>query len=494
MLKKMLFGALIALLAFSVIACESTTTSTTATSGSLPTNEIDAVKDETIYLEAATDGTVERAVAVVRLENVVSGLYVDHGIFTAAEDLSGSATILVEAGRLLVPVLSQRVEHYYRAELGEGYASPFLISLSYFKDTLETDPGAVSVESTDHAIVIHVEANPDASEAFRTGYVCALQITLKSDVVQAPDVTGGLVVLAGGNYLISLTALPGSIGDYRIEYLGTGFGIVSIQATFTRFTPAFLGSELSGFATSMPELTEGIAALAVGTAELHQGLFDLSDAVHTLSTGSADLTDGIGQLHDGLVSAALGAHATADALETLADTAAILASGEADLAAAYAGLMLQVLDVQATFSALHPGDMDLLTKLATLSGTAGAIESALSDHLDGMEAFADGLLDLSNQYALFAAGLDALVLAALDLQDGSAGISDALTSIDAALAAMPEGVLAMNAALTTISDGFDDAATALSFLFLEQTDPVSFTSPDNPTPRSVQFIYVVTGF
>lgn len=334
MLRKLLIGTLSVLFALSLSSCTAATTSTTHTTFVQPTNEIAAVKDETIYLEAGTDGTVERVVEIVRLENVVSGLYVDEGNFRVAEDLSGSATILVETGRLLVPVMSERTEHYYRAELGEGYKPPFLITFEYLRDAVSVDPSTRWNSSADHAIVIHVEANPEATEAFRSGYVCALQITIESDVVEAPEIDGGLVVLAGGSYLISLTSLPGSTGDYRVEYRGTDFGIASIQATFTRFTPAFLGSGLSGFASAMPEMTGGIADLADGTADLHQGLLNLSDAAHSLSSGSAGLSDGIVELHDGLVAVALGAHATADALDTLADTAALLAAGEADLAAA----------------------------------------------------------------------------------------------------------------------------------------------------------------
>ncbi len=488
--KKIGIFALFVLLGLSLFACDvqSTTPTTTTSAAAIPTNEIAAAKDETIYIEANPDGSVSSMVAVNRLAKVERGLYVDRGRFVDALDLSGASTILIQDDRLLLPILEDQEEYYYRATLANGYEAPFVVSVQYLVDGVEALHTDIQSAMKSHAIRIHVEANALAEEAFRTGYLCALQVSLQSGGIQSLEANGGLVVLAGGQYQISLSVLPGSTADFEITYEAVEFGIQSIQGTFTRFDPSFLGSELSGMAASMPLLVEGIDQLALGTDQLRQGLTELSIAVNALSLGSSDLNDGILQLKNGLIVAANAARQTESALITLAQTAAALAQGEDGIVQAYEGLLTQILDVQTTFSALHSDDMALLTKLATMAGTAQAIESALNDHLDGMTAFVEGLTQLSVGYGAFADGLDDLVAAATMLEGGASDLSSGLSLVDQAMSLLPDQVNELTLALSAISEGFDGALDSITVLFLEQNDRSSFVSSQNPNPLSTQFI------
>jgi X-X-X-Leu-X-X-Gly heptad repeat protein len=492
MLKKATLILFAAIAVFAATACDEATTALTTAVTTLPSNEIAAVKDETIYLEASSSGAVTDMVVVSRLADVETGLYVDKGAFRTAENLSGTASILIGDDALLVPVLADAEEHYYRATLENGYEPPFLISLEYLLDGTVSEPSAAG--GSEHAIHLEVTSNPDAADGFRDVFLCMVQISIASTGIDTPTADGGLVILSGGDYVVTFTVLPGKNGTFEVLWSGDAFGIDAIQATYTRFTSAFLGDSLSGFADQIPTLTAGFTQLADGTGALRDGLSQLATATHALSAGAADLSSGLVLVASGLEDAADAAEETASSLALLSGAASALEQGESDIADAYANLLLVVADVQATFSALHSDDVALLTKLATLAGTASAIDDALSQHLAGMSDFSDNVAALAAGYAAFASGLRSLADAATGLASGSEDVSTGLASLDEALALLPDQIAAMNAALVLLSDGFTGSADELAFLFADSGASVSFTSADNPAPRSVQFIYTVSGF
>jgi hypothetical protein len=489
MTKKFGSMALLIVCLCALMACGQTnTTTTTTTTGVIPTNEIAAVKDETIYIETNPDGSVESMITVNRLIQASRGLYIDYGRYDSAANLSGTSTILIQDDRLLLPVLEDKDEYFYRATLANGYEAPFLLSIQYLVDGVATVHTVRQDIRKQHTILIRVEVNPNAEETFQSGYLCALQVTLKSQLIRSLNATGGLVVLAGGNTQISLSVLPGSSAEFRIEYEAMEFGISSIQGTITRFDPSFMGSELLGMASSMPLLTEGIRQLALGTEELRQGLAELSDAMHDLSMGSSDLVGGIAQLKAGLLAAANAARQTENALSIMAQSAETLRQGEAGILQAYEGLLLQILDVQATFSVLHSDDLILLTKLAAMTATAQAIQSALEDHFHGMTDFTNGLAIIVGGFGTFADGLDEIVLTISMLESGAEDLSEGLSQLDQALRPLPANVNTVTSALNAIATELESAFSSLSLLFEDTSEWTSYVGEENVSPHSVQFV------
>ncbi|HRY78696.1 MAG TPA: hypothetical protein P5154_08030, partial [Candidatus Izemoplasmatales bacterium] len=162
--------------------------------------------------------------------------------------------------------------------------------------------------------------------------------------------------------------------------------------------------------------------------------------------------------------------------------------------AGYDGLMDAVNDVYGTFAALHSDDVDLMTKLVTLSQTAAAIESALETYVGGVNDCADGLASLSEAMNQWVDALETADAALRTLAESENELSAGLGEVATALAGVPDALQTMIDAQSTIIEDLTASLDPLVFLFAEAQPLPSFTSSANPTPNSVQFIYSVGGF
>ncbi|MFH0993851.1 MAG: hypothetical protein V1761_05840, partial [bacterium] len=295
-MKKILFISLSALfLLVTLSGCGLTTTgaTTTTTTGSTPTEEVAAIKDETVYLTADATGAIHKMIVINRLVAVEPGIYVDRGRFTAAFGLSGDEPVTIGETDLRLMIDTHYDEYYYRAELGAGYTAPFQIDVVYEMDGEAVDVDQIVGTAGTVTIRMTVSVNPDAEAYFRENYLCNLQLKLDSGqnrIVQAP---GGTTVLAIGIYTIAFMVLPGATKTFAVTVDSDAFGIAGIEASFTRFDPAMLGDDFSTFGTAMIELSAGLEAMQSGQIDLADGLDEILTAVAALQAGSANLTEGL---------------------------------------------------------------------------------------------------------------------------------------------------------------------------------------------------------
>ena len=479
----------------SLTACQETTLPVaTTTQEPLPTNEIHPFLDQTIYLQADLYGAVESLIAVSRIKADAPGLYVEYGAFLAAENLSGTHPILVETDRLIVPVLSASEEHYYRSTLSETYEPPVLFEFAYHKSGEAIDPINERGSSGTYALTLHVSPNPDADPVFQSGFVTSMQVTIGAEGSTIIDSSGGMVVMTGGSYTVSFMTLPGMTQDYVLSWETTRFAITSVQAILTPFDPAMLGEDLSGMADGIGVLQTGLTSLHAGMASVREGLVSIGTAVHDLQTGLASASTGLDQL-------AIYLEQFADALDEFHDnfmmihtTMATLQTSGESLLLGYSGLMASIEEVVTTFSALHSDDMDLMTTLMTLSQTATAIQDALTTYISGVDQTASGIAQL-------ATGLDTLTLSIRSLATSLTDLADGVDTIDAGLVALEIGFVDIISAYDVLLEahseivgGLNESMDAIGFLLDDPITLSSFTSPDNPIPEQLQFIFSIPVF
>ena len=493
-MKKGLMVILSFLALLTIWGCGATTTTTTTTSslelldrGTVPT-------DQTVYIEAGTDGTIGTMIVVSRIPRAIRGTYCEYGRFTASQNLTGSQPIEMETGQLFIPVSTDGADFYYRTTLADGYEPPFLLTFKYRKDGVLIDPAIEKGNDGHYTVEIEVTANPEAEDGFLDRFMCQVQVAVPATGTQITGTMGGTVVLAGGTYTIGFMTLPGTSATYSLTLDTDAFSIRSIQATFTPFNPEVLGEDLSGIGTGLQTLLEGLIELRDGQTQLKDGLETLSSTLALLSAGSWEATEGLDQL-------ALGLGELTDSAGLLSDNLALIAAGANQLKtsgvsvlAGYDGLMSAVNDVYGTFAPLHSDDVELMTKLITLTQTATAIESALETYVDGVNDCADGLASLSVAMNQWIAALETAEAALRTLAESENELSAGLEEVAMALTGIPESLQAMIDAQTTIISNLSASLNPLAFLLTEAQPLWSFTSSANPTPNSVQFIYSVSGF
>jgi hypothetical protein len=249
-MKRVILCGVIILTCWAFWGCDTTSTTTVSTTSLILLDRGTVAQDETIYIEAGTDGNAETMILVSRIPQATRGTYDQYGSFTAAQNLSGREPLLVENGQLRIPVASEGTDFYYRATLAEGYEPPFLLAFTYRKNGMVIDPADEKGNAGLFSIEIRVRPNPAATAEFRNRFLCQLQVTVPAAGTTITEAAGGTVVLTGGSFTTGFMTLPGSSATYSLSWETTDFSIRSIQATFTPFSPEVLGSDLSGFGTS----------------------------------------------------------------------------------------------------------------------------------------------------------------------------------------------------------------------------------------------------
>jgi uncharacterized phage infection (PIP) family protein YhgE len=178
----------------------------------------------------------------------------------------------------------------------------------------------------------------------------------------------------------------------------------------------------------------------------------------------------------------------------IATAADQLKTGGASLLEGYGGLMNSVNDVVGTFSALHPDDVGLQTKLLILSQTAQAMESALAEYVEGVSGVAEGIAALSIGMQSLVEALTSVETSLSVLVNEENNIASGLTELNLAWTQLPVAIQTMIEAQNQIIAGLNASMENLGFLFSEPSPLVSFVSSANPTPNSVQFVYSIRGF
>ncbi|MFA5036288.1 MAG: hypothetical protein WC479_03845 [Candidatus Izemoplasmatales bacterium] len=494
MIKKLLLSLLLLFTVTGLFACDSTTSTTTATPVVIPSDSHQATVDETIYINADATGEIESLVVVSRIKNALPGYYTEYGDFLSAQNLSGSESILVGSDRLEIPIAEACDDFYYRTQLSPEYEVPFLLTFNYEKNGLPIDPIVQTGEAGNYDIEITVTSNPNADLGFVNQFMCYLQLSLDADKTSFPTVSGGSVVLAGGTYTIAFMTLPGASAVYTLSVETTSFSISSIQASFTRFDPSILGDQLADFGENMSTLITGLTAIRDGQITMKAGLTEMHTAIAVLSAGSSELSDGLDAILTGISQMADAATTLASNLAVLSQATDQLATSGSTLTAGYANLMIAVNDVVSTFSSLHADDVALLTKLMTLSQTAAAIETALGTYVGGVSSCAENLALLSAGMNQLATSLTTIKTTLIDINSGASDVSIGLAALTSALAGLPDSIEVMINAQTLIIDNLTDSLSEMQFLFNQPETLISYTSPDNPSPNSIQFVYTIPAF
>ena len=191
------------------------------------------------------------------------------------------------------------------------------------------------------------------------------------------------------------------------------------------------------------ELVNGIHQLADGAAQLKSGADSLSAGADSLKAGTSQLAAGAGTLKNGTAELASGAGKLNDGTEQLADGAASLKDGTAQLADGTADLKNGTAQLSAGSTQLQTGAAQLSDGLNTLTQNSDALN-------DGAKQVFDTLLSTANTQ-IKAAGLDVPALTVDNYADTLTGVIASLDSeavYQTALTQVTEGVEAKRGYIT----------------------------------------------
>lgn len=456
----------------------------------MPLMEIKAPKDETVYVNLDIDGDVKLINVVNHLENVEQGYLKDFGYFTDAINLTNKEKLVVEEDYAKIPIINDYEHFYYQTNLGRGYQLPFNIETSFFYNGREVDPKSIVGKSGKIDLVINVISNDKADKYFLDNYLCQIQLVLPLDQNKLLTSEKATKVLVGRSLNIAYMVLPRQSDSFTLSFETNRFEYQGLTATFSAFDiNSMLGFDISLIPEYVNQLLGGMEQMRDGQVMLKDGLVELFDGFAMLSEGMNEIANGNTTLTNEAKAYFDGVNEISQNLDLLSNGLSQLASNGGSLDGGYQ----QILTGLNTF-------FDLINPLLNLNPTyreqIELLRSGLNDFGTGLNQYVEGVNMIATNLALLNDGMKTLAQNSSLLHDGMIQISEGNELLANSMLTIVNETSIIPSELDLMIDGQNQLIEAISEATKMIEDLpigsdetiVSFTSPNNLHPRSVQFI------
>ena len=440
------------------------------------------VKDETVYVLAGADGTVQKIIVSDWIQNALGSASIDDvSELTGIENVKGNETFTLGGGSSCVWD-AKGGDIYYQGSIDKEL--PVSMSVSYTLDGQPVTPEQLAGKSG--KVTIHFDyinnqyemVNIDGKqEKIYVPFAMLTGLLLDNDVFTNVSVSNGKLMNDGDRTIVAGLAFPGlqdSLGldrdtldlpdyveitadvqDFALETTvtvaangifdelageadGSFDGLDDLQEDMNKLTDAMeqlldgssrLYDGLCTLLTSSEELVSGIDRLAAGAAQLKQGADSLDAGASQLQAGAAALTQGLNALTANNDTLTAGA---AQVFQTLLTTA---------------NAQLQAAGVQAPELTVE-NYAQVLEGVIAAAGESPAAQqvAALKGSLDSYNGFYQGL-------AAYTAGVAQSAAGAGELDQGINALKDGADSLSAGAAQLYGGILTMKDSAPALIDG-----------------------------------------
>lgn len=447
----------------------------------------DNSKDETVYVIAGADGSVQKIIVSDWIKNTLgSNTISDKSELTDIENVKGdeSYTLGNDNARIWD---AQGKDIYYRGNIEKEL--PVGLSVTYKLDGKTVSPTELAGKSGKVTIRFdysnrqyeYVEIDGQKEKIY-VPFAMLTGILLDNDVFTNVEVTNGKLINDGSRTAVIGIAFPGlqdnlsiplekmEIPDYvEITADAKNFALdmtitLAANELFNETDADYLNSigDLSG---SLGEMTYAMEQLMDGSSQLYNGLStllekseELVEGIDKLTTGAEALKTGAGDLDAGASRLQTGAAQLSEGLNTLVSNNDTLNGGagqvfETLLSTASAQLAAAGLDIPALTIDNYA---DMLTRvIASLDETSEGAKSVISlkASLDSYNAFYLGLQSYTAGVSQAAAGAGELKNGTDDLKSGTSKLSADAAELYSGILTLKNGAPALVDGITQLRDG-----------------------------------------
>lgn len=370
--------------------------------------EAETSKDETVYVLAGADGTVQKIIVSDWIKNAMAaGSLEDKTELSDIENIKGDESFTLGGDNSCVWD-AQGNDIYYQGNIEKEL--PVQMSVCYTLDGQAIAPEALAGQSG-HVTIRFDYQNMQYEEVLLDGktekiYVPFTMLTgmlLDTEVFRNVTISNGKLINDGDRIAVVGIAFPGLQEDLAIskekldipDYVEISADVENFEMgmTMTLATTELFGAidsdklDLHELSDAMAELTDAMDQLTDGSSQLYDGLC-------TLLEKSGDLVSGINKLAEGAAQLKAGAES--------------LDSGAAQLQAGAAQLSSGLNTLNANSSSLNGGARQVFSSLLSMANTqlseAGLSVPALT--IDNYASVLDGVIASLDDTAVYQAALE----------------------------------------------------------------------------------------
>ena len=370
--------------------------------------EAETSKDETVYVLAGADGTVQKIIVSDWIKNAMAtDSLEDKTELSDIENIKGDESFTLGGDNSCVWD-AQGNDIYYQGNIEKEL--PVQMSVCYTLDGQAIAPEALAGQSG-HVTIRFDYQNMQYEEVLLDGktekiYVPFTMLTgmlLDTEVFRNVTISNGKLINDGDRIAVVGIAFPGLQEDLAIskekldipDYVEISADVENFEMgmTMTLATTELFGAidsdklDLHELSDAMAELTDAMDQLMDGSSQLYDGLC-------TLLEKSGDLVSGINKLAEGAAQLKAGAES--------------LDSGAAQLQASAAQLSSGLNTLNANSSSLNGGARQVFSSLLSMANTqlseAGLSVPALT--IDNYASVLDGVIASLDDTAVYQAALE----------------------------------------------------------------------------------------
>ncbi len=450
-------------------------------------------KDETVYVLASADGSVDKIIVSDWVQNVRGDALIDDVTrLTGIENVKGDETYTL-GGENACVWDARGNDIYYQGSIGQEL--PVSVAVSYTLDGRAISPeelagksGRVSIrfDYTNHQYeLVDIQGT---QEKIYVPFAMLTGVVLDNGVFSNVSVSNGKIVNDGDRTIVAGLALPGlqdSLGlDREMLELPDYVEITAdaenfeLETTITLAANGLLSGELGtagdrsqrdGLDGKLDELTDAMDQLIDGSSRLYDGLCALLDrseelvsGIDRLAAGAAQLKQGADDLSAGAAQLQAGAASLSQGLDALAENSGALNDGAAQMFQS----LLATANAQLAAAGVQAPELTVENYAQVLDGViAAAGESPAAQQVAALKASLDSYNGFYQGLQSYTAGVAQSAAGAGKLNTGISSVKDGADSLSAGAAQLYDGILTMHNGAPALIDGMTqlrDGAMELS--------------------------------
>lgn len=436
------------------------------------------VKDETVYVLARADGSVEKIIVSDWVQNTQGGDTIhDVTRLTDIENVKGRETCTLGGDNTCVWD-ARGNDIYYQGEIDKEL--PVSVAVSYSLDGQPVTPdelagksGHVSIrfDYTNHQYELMDIGG--RQEKIYVPFAMLTGVLLDNEVFSNVSVSNGKIVNDGDRTIVAGLAFPGlqdSLGLDRdtldlpghVEITADveGFALettVTLASNGLFNDMAYESGGLDGLDGKLDELTDAMARLINGSSRLYDGLCTLLDSskelvsgIDRLAAGAAQLKQGADGLSAGASQLQAGAAALSQGLDALAQNNGTLNGGAAQVFQT----LLSTADAQLAAAGVQAPELTVENYAQVLDGViAAAGESPAAQQVAALKASLDSYNGFYQGLQSYTAGVAQSAAGAGELNTGISSVKDGADSLSAGAGQLYDGILTMQNSAPALIDG-----------------------------------------
>lgn len=250
-------------------------------------------KDEVIYANLQTNGSVDELYVVNALEVKEEGTILDYGSYDRITNLTDLSEITQNDNE--IELQAPTGMFYYQGNLEQQTQLPWEFDITYSLNDEQLDGADLLGKDGELELAIHVKQNEDIDPAFFENYMLQISIPLHSNKFSDIDAPEATIANAGQNKQLTYTVMPEEEADFTLSSTVSNFEFDGLEIAALPSSFAIDSPDTEDLTGEFVSLTGAISDLTTGLGDLHEGLTGLSSGFYQLKEGSSDYQAGMSE-------------------------------------------------------------------------------------------------------------------------------------------------------------------------------------------------------